>query len=160
MEAALVGRAAVDNGKDPAAVRTTYSAQDVVAVLESFDLSGQDIVLVKGGETAHMEQAVRALLADENDAEQLVRQGLALAPPSNTPTLRPSWLEFDADVLANNVRIIKTLIGDAVGLMAVVKADGYGHGAVMVARTALTNGADYLVVASMAEADGTARCWD
>jgi alanine racemase len=66
--------------------------------------------------------------------------------------LRPSWVELDAEALAGNIRLIKQAIGDGVGMMAVVKADAYGHGAVLVARTALANGADYLAVASMGEA--------
>jgi len=39
------------------------------------------------------------------------------------------------------VRTLKALVGPDVALMAVLKADGYGHGAVKVARTALNNGA-------------------
>jgi alanine racemase len=152
VQAALVGRAAVDAGKDPTIVRTTYSTQDVITQLLSFGLDKQDIVLVKGGTVARMEQVVRALLAKEDDAEKLVRQHAAQVPAMNIPTLRPSWLEVDTDILAKNIRIIKSHIGDNVTMMAVVKADAYGHGAVTVARTALNNGASYLGVASMAEA--------
>ena len=64
----------------------------------------------------------------------------------------PSRVEIDAQALAGNVRLLKAHIGGQVALMAVVKANAYGHGAVAVSRTALANGADWLAVANMAEA--------
>lgn len=67
-------------------------------------------------------------------------------------SLTPSRIEIDAQALAGNVRLLKAHIGDQVSLMAVVKANAYGHGAVAVSRTALANGADWLAVANMAEA--------
>lgn len=152
LNAGLIGRAAIDNGKDPQTVHTTYSTQDAISILESYNLNDKDIVLVKGGSSAGMERVIRALLAYENDVVRLVRQDAAQVPETAMPTLRPSWVEVDADILAENVRIIKAHIGDSLALMAVVKADAYGHGAVMAARTAIVNGAEYLGVASMAEA--------
>jgi alanine racemase len=65
---------------------------------------------------------------------------------------RPTWLEIDVDAIAQNVRTIKEIIGPDVRLMAVLKADAYGHGAIKVARTALNNGASYCGVASVNEA--------
>jgi alanine racemase len=50
------------------------------------------------------------------------------------------------EAIAHNVRAIRERIGPARGLMAIVKADGYGHGAVPVAREALASGADWLGV--------------
>ncbi|QGU06485.1 Alanine racemase [Corynebacterium occultum] len=58
---------------------------------------------------------------------------------------------IDLGAIAHNTRLLKELVG-AVRLMAVVKADGYNHGAVDVARTMLANGADALGVATLAEA--------
>ena len=66
--------------------------------------------------------------------------------------MRPSRVEIDADALANNMRLLKAHAGDDVSVMAVVKADAYGHGAVTVARSATANGADFLAVANLAEA--------
>ncbi len=51
----------------------------------------------------------------------------------------------------NSRRLLSELSGDAV-LCAVVKADGYGHGAVTCARAALAGGATWLAVATAAEA--------
>lgn len=64
--------------------------------------------------------------------------------------LRPTWVEVDLDALAANVRELVRLAGGS-QVMAVVKADGYGHGAVEVARTALEAGARWLAVACLEE---------
>ncbi|MEJ5927934.1 alanine racemase [Corynebacterium sp. H128] len=58
---------------------------------------------------------------------------------------------IDLDAIAHNTRIIKDLAGQA-QLMAVVKADAYGHGAVEVARVMAENGADQFGVATLTEA--------
>ena len=74
--------------------------------------------------------------------------GLAVA----ARTLRGSSPLLDVDlsaVAANTALMASRTTGD---LMAVVKADGFGHGAVDVARTALANGATWLGVTSLAEA--------
>lgn len=57
-----------------------------------------------------------------------------------------TWAEVDLDAIAHNARELKRLIGEKTELMAVVKANGYGHGAVQVAETALDNGASRLAV--------------
>lgn len=49
--------------------------------------------------------------------------------------------------IAHNIAEIRKRIGNQRSLMAVVKADGYGHGAVEVSRVAIKNGADWLGVA-------------
>ena len=54
--------------------------------------------------------------------------------------------------ISHNIREIRKRIGSQRHLMAVVKADGYGHGAVEVSRVALRNGADYLGIALPEEA--------
>ena len=62
-----------------------------------------------------------------------------------------AWVEIDLNALAHNVREIKSILSPKTALMAVVKADGYGHGAVIVAQTAIDNGATWLAVATLAE---------
>ena len=64
----------------------------------------------------------------------------------------PSRVEIDLDALANNMRRVKSLAGRGVGVMAVVKANAYGHGAPRVADVAMRHGADMLAVANLAEA--------
>ncbi len=65
---------------------------------------------------------------------------------------RPVWAEIDLEALRHNVRAIDALLAPGVRVMAVVKADGYGHGAVAVAKAALEAGADCLGVALIEEA--------
>jgi alanine racemase len=62
-----------------------------------------------------------------------------------------AWVEIDLGALAHNIRQLKSLLGTKTALMAVVKADAYGHGAVTVARTAVAAGANWLGVATIPE---------
>ncbi len=66
--------------------------------------------------------------------------------------LRPTWAEVDLDAIAHNVREFRRIIPAGTRLMAVVKADGYGHGAVAVARRAVEAGASFLGAALVEEA--------
>ena len=62
-----------------------------------------------------------------------------------------TWAEIDLNALASNVSAFKRHVGDNVEIIAVVKANAYGHGAVPVARTALAAGATRLAVHRAAE---------
>jgi len=64
---------------------------------------------------------------------------------------KPNWAEIDLDAIAYNCRQIKKWIGDKTELMAVVKGNAYGHGLVMVAKTALENGATRFATARVDE---------
>ncbi len=57
-----------------------------------------------------------------------------------------TWAEIDLDAIAHNVRAFKRHVGDSVAVIAVVKANAYGHGAVPVAQVALEAGATHLAV--------------
>lgn len=61
------------------------------------------------------------------------------------------WSEIDLNAVSHNVRELRRITCSGSRFMAVVKADGYGHGAIEVAQTALENGADCLGVARMNE---------
>lgn len=65
---------------------------------------------------------------------------------------RSVWAEIDLGAIAHNVGQIRKITARNTQICAVVKADGYGHGAVAVARTVLQAGADRLAVAIMNEA--------
>lgn len=65
--------------------------------------------------------------------------------------MRPVWAEINLDTIATNTKNIKKLVGDK-ELIAIVKADCYGHGAVDVVPTLLENGASRLAVAMLTEA--------
>lgn len=64
----------------------------------------------------------------------------------------PSWVEVELDAIRDNVTTIKGLLPPTCRVMAVVKAQAYGHGAVEVARAALEAGAGWLAVARVREA--------
>ena len=65
--------------------------------------------------------------------------------------LRPAWAEIDLDAIAYNTRNIKKLIGDK-DLIAVVKANCYGHGVIDISPTLLENGVSRFAVAMISEA--------
>ncbi len=65
---------------------------------------------------------------------------------------RPAWVEVDHEAIAHNVRALMAMSGPATMFMAVVKADGYGHGHLECARAALRAGAQVLGVATVEEA--------
>ncbi|MFD1064664.1 alanine racemase [Oceanobacillus locisalsi] len=69
-----------------------------------------------------------------------------------TTSFRDTWAEVSLQAFAYNVNQFKQHIRKKTRLMAVVKADGYGHGAVPMAEEALANGAEYLGVAFLDEA--------
>lgn len=64
---------------------------------------------------------------------------------------RWSWVEIDRSAIQYNVLQTKRLLENTCRLMAVVKADAYGHGAVEVAKAATAAGASYLGVATIDE---------
>jgi alanine racemase len=75
-----------------------------------------------------------------------------LAAAGLAPLTRNAWLEIDLDALAGNYRLMRELAGDGTEAWAVVKADAYGHGIEMAARTFVEAGAERLCVASLDEA--------
>ena len=68
------------------------------------------------------------------------------------PYCRDTWVEVDLDAIRANVQTFRRHLPDQTGIMAVVKADGYGHGSVEVGREALAAGANSLAVAMLDEA--------
>ncbi|HEV2803200.1 MAG TPA: alanine racemase [Pyrinomonadaceae bacterium] len=60
---------------------------------------------------------------------------------------RPTWAEIDLDALAWNFGVVRRLVGTEVRVMVVVKADAYGHGAVVCARRLASEGAVWFGVA-------------
>lgn len=62
-----------------------------------------------------------------------------------------AWVEVNLAAIAHNVRQIRSLLKDQTALMAVIKADAYGHGATTVAQAVLRAGASWLGVATIPE---------
>jgi len=64
---------------------------------------------------------------------------------------RPTILEIDLDAAAANIRAVRQLVGPERKIYAVVKADGYGHGAAEMGAVFVAHGAEALAVADLAE---------
>lgn len=62
-----------------------------------------------------------------------------------------SWIEVSRSAIAANYDAVKRLVGPAVEVAPVVKADAYGHGALAVSRIAESRGARWLCVSNVAE---------
>jgi len=65
---------------------------------------------------------------------------------------RGAWVEVDLGAIRHNVRQVRSLVGEGVRVMAVVKADAYGHGAVETSKAMIEGGADALAVTRLEEA--------
>lgn len=65
---------------------------------------------------------------------------------------RDTWVEVDLDSITENVSSVKKLLPPKVEIIAVVKANAYGHGDIRISEAALEAGASYLAVAFMDEA--------
>ena len=74
-------------------------------------------------------------------------------PPRRDPgrPTRPTWVEISLSQLLENYRIVREHVGPERAIMAIVKADAYGHGLSEVARELATAGADWFGVASADE---------
>jgi len=71
---------------------------------------------------------------------------------ANSTNYRPTWAEINLEAVKHNLGCIKELVDPGVGVMAVVKANAYGHGIEEVSRVLVENGVDYLGVATVDEA--------
>ena len=65
---------------------------------------------------------------------------------------RRTWAEIDLGAISENVRIINKILDGKSKIMAIVKADAYGHGAAFVARELAECGVDFFGVSSLDEA--------
>ncbi len=111
-------------------------------------LQGGGSVLVKGRAGSGLEELVARLAPA---GTRVVRQDPGRRLVTFRSPRRPTWVEIDLAALGANVEeVVGELRG--VALMAVVKADAYGHGAVQVARTAVAAGAEWVATATVAEA--------
>lgn len=148
--ATAIGRSAHDWGMDQNQIHNGYGSVDVLNTLFGrYGLTSKDVVLVKGGREDEMGPLLENLVKQEMARTTTTRRALVRRMSG---VGRPTWVEVDAGAIANNVRLVKHMVGQSVTLMAVVKADGYGHGAALVAQTALANGAEYLGVSNINEA--------
>ncbi len=71
--------------------------------------------------------------------------------PAEANPRQRAWLEVSASAIETNARALKRHLGPSCDLMAVVKADGYGHGAETVAIASVRGGATSFGVATLQE---------
>ncbi|MFQ5946256.1 MAG: alanine racemase, partial [Anaerolineae bacterium] len=155
--AEIVAQEALRAGMPQDRVAITYTPEEAERTVRGIVRSG-DIVLVKGSMVARMELIAQRLLVDPEQAvDVLERQSPAWRQVQIIAAHRPTWVEIDLSAVAHNVRRIVEEVGPEVRVLAALKADAYGHGAVQVARTAMANGASMLGVACLPEAQELRR---
>lgn len=89
---------------------------------------------------------VDAAVARDSSAGKDLPAGTASFIKAKTD--RPAWVEVDASAIASNTQGLRAQVPASCRLMAVVKAEAYGHGAIGAARAALSAGATFLGVAT------------
>jgi len=149
--AGMAAEEAMRRGMSPSRVHVTYSATDASNTLHRI-LEPGDLVLLKGSAEARLEAITAALLRNPGDKAALPRQSRGWRQVTLRRPGRPTWVEIDLDAIAENVQRIVAHVGRNVEVLAVLKADAYGHGATRVGRTALNNGVQWLGVACLGEA--------
>src|SRR5579885_3231374 len=164
--AALIAEAARQAGLDAERVIVTSTHEDAaravrqiseqpIAEQENFFRQHhiRNTILIKGSEETRMERVTEQLMKEPEQArERLVRQTPGWKQVVIMQSERPTWVEIDLSAIGNNTRQVKALVGPSVRVLASLKADAYGHGALKVARTVLHNGASMLGVATVSEA--------
>jgi len=65
--------------------------------------------------------------------------------------LHTTWIEVSTGALKHNLAQVRSLVGNSVKIMAVVKADAYGHGIIGAAKAFVEGGADFLGVTTIEE---------
>lgn len=150
--AQLAAEAALQAGIPPERVRVTHTASDAARALAAL-AEPEDLILIKGSAEARLEFITRELLRRPQEAPTVLpRQTRGWRHVRLGRPGRPAWVDVDLEAVAGNVRAIVERVGPDVEVLAVLKADAYGHGAARVAHTALNNGATWLGVACLGEA--------
>jgi alanine racemase len=99
-----------------------------------------------------METAFRQIIMIAIGSDSSIEDSAAVcAASSDHWQQQRAWVEIDRNALAHNVRQIASLLEPGTEIIAVVKANAYGHGAIEVAKTVLANGATWLAVATVPE---------
>ena len=81
-----------------------------------------------------------------------------MSPVIETYRNRPTRAEISLSALKNNFEIVKSLTGNDVKTMVMVKANAYGHGIQKISEELLASGADYIGVAYLEEALFLRKC--
>ncbi|HJT56700.1 MAG TPA: alanine racemase, partial [Ktedonobacteraceae bacterium] len=154
--ASVISESARQSGLAPERIIITSTHEDAAKVAKHFiekSPFSKSTILIKGSEETRMERVTETLMVWPEQAPGcLVRQTPGWKQIVVMRPERPTWVEIDLSAIANNTRQIQALVGPRVHILASLKADAYGHGALKVARTVLHNGASMLGVATVSEA--------
>jgi len=132
---------------------TIEQARALVAELAGTDTA----ILVKGSSRDRLERLSGLLMAKpETAAELLCRQSPAWRQIATVNPDAPVWVQVDLDAIAANACRIQEIVGPA-AMLAVLKAEAYGHGALKVATAAMRAGAGGVAVARLDEARNLRR---
>ncbi len=137
-----LGDAALAAGIPPDRLKEAHTisqAGELVAALADADTP----VFVKGAAEDRLERLTEKLLCRQSPAW---RQIVTVNPDA------PVWIQIDLDAVGANTRRMLQIVGPEVSLLAVLKAEGYGHGALKVADAAVRAGAGGVAVARLDEA--------
>jgi alanine racemase len=146
-----IRKAALSAGTLRSNVFETFTNHEAIQYLTGIIAPG-DVVLIKGPKEERMEAITRGLMLNPAQASSiLVRQQDAFRQVQFALPQRPTWIEIDLEAIAHNLRQVQQMLHSSTGVMVILKADGYGHGAIRIARTAVNNGADMLGVACLSE---------
>src|SRR5688572_3665032 len=102
-----------------------------------------EVLIESTSEPRHEETAAAA-------PQAATRTTATLSPTGRPP--RPAWIEVDLGLLHRNFQLINQDKPRAVQILAVVKDEAYGHGALQTARAALDCGASFLALSTVEEA--------
>ncbi len=112
-------------------------------------------VFVKGASGDRLERLTERLLGETEHAERvLCRQSPSWRQIVTVNPDAPVWIQIDLDAIGANTRRLLEIVGPDVSLLAVLKAEAYGHGALKVASAAMQAGARAVAVARLDEARG------
>ncbi|HEX6797360.1 MAG TPA: alanine racemase [Ktedonobacterales bacterium] len=156
VRAEAIAQAAREAGLPRQRIAVTHTPEDAARAVRGFaeKLTKPPVVYLKGSEELRVEQVTARLLAHPERAEQLLdRQTQAWQRVVVMRPDRPTWLEIDLSAIGRNTQLIAEWVGPDTRVLVSLKADAYGHGALRVARTVLRNGASWLGVATVSEAE-------
>ncbi len=122
--AALIGETAAGDGMSSRKISNTRSYNEAASELEKV-VNRDDVVLFKGSRWFRLERIAKELVG----------------------SIGPTRLTVSLDAIAENIKTIRSLMGDDVSIMSVVKSFGYGNDSIRTSRVALENGVNYLAVA-------------
>ncbi|MFH0960498.1 MAG: alanine racemase [Pseudomonadota bacterium] len=122
--AQLIGAAALKEGMKQRNIAHARTYSEAAKELEKVMNRG-DVVLFKGSRWFRLERLARELVG----------------------SIGPTRLLVNLDAIASNIKKIRTIVGESVEIMSVVKGFGYGNDSIRTSKVALENGATYLAVA-------------